>query len=121
MTGNCAALQVLADEPGYVQISVADAERLGIEDQELVWVSSRRGKVISRALVTERVNVGAVYMTYQWWVGACNELTIDHLDPISKTPEYKYCAVKVARIEDQEWAERNVEDQYSRLKAQMCY
>ncbi|VEB08223.1 formate dehydrogenase H, selenopolypeptide subunit [Klebsiella pneumoniae] len=26
-------------------------------------------------------------MTYQWWVGACNELTQDNLDPISKTPE----------------------------------
>ena len=40
-------------------------------------------------------------MTYQWWIGACNELTNDSLDPISKTPEFKYCAVKVERIEDQ--------------------
>nr|VXZ83815.1 Formate dehydrogenase H [Klebsiella pneumoniae] len=44
-------------------------------------------------------------MTYQWWVGACNELTRDNLDPISKTPETKYCAVKVEAIADQQWAE----------------
>ena len=119
MSGNCAALQVLADEPGYVQINVADAESLGIEDQELVWVASRRGKVMSRASVTDRVNTGAVYMTYHWWVGACNELTIDHLDPISKTPEYKYCAVKVEKVEDQDWAEGYVQEQYGLLKAQM--
>jgi formate dehydrogenase major subunit len=119
MTGNCAALQVLADEPGYLQISSANAGQLGIRDQELVWVSSRRGKVISRASVTDRVNTGAVYMTYQWWVGACNELTIHHLDPISKTPEYKYCAVAVQKIQDQAWAERFVEEEYSRIKAQM--
>jgi formate dehydrogenase major subunit len=119
MTGNCAALQTLADEPGYVQISEADAGKLGVEDQELVWVKSRRGKVISRASVTDRVNHGAVYMTYQWWVGACNELTIHHLDPISKTPEYKYCAVAVQKIEDQPWAERYVVDEYSRWKAEM--
>jgi hypothetical protein len=49
---------------------------------------------------------GAVYMTYQWWVGACNELTQDNLDPISKTPETKYCAVKVEAIADQRWAEQ---------------
>jgi formate dehydrogenase major subunit len=120
MTGNCAALQVLADEPGYLQISSADAKQLGIRDQELVWVQSRRGKVMSRAMVTDRVNQGAVYMTYQWWVGACNELTIHHLDPISKTPEYKYCAVKVLRVEDQDGAERYVQEEYSRLKGLMA-
>ena len=119
MTGNCAALQVLADEPGYLQICSADAGRLGIQDQELVWVSSRRGKVISRASVTDRVNAGVVYMTYQWWIGACNELTIHHVDPISKTPEYKYCAASVQKIEDQAWAERYVEDEYAKIKAQM--
>jgi formate dehydrogenase (hydrogenase) len=119
MTGNCAALQVLADEPGYMQINGSDAERMGVQDQELVWVSSRRGKVMSRASVTDRVNKGAVYMTYQWWVGACNELTIHNLDPISKTPEYKYCAVAVQRVEDQGWAERYVQEEYGRIKAQM--
>ncbi|MFS4685371.1 hypothetical protein ACL655_01320 [Klebsiella quasipneumoniae subsp. similipneumoniae] len=36
MTGNCAALAALADEPGYTQINTADAERLSIEDEELV-------------------------------------------------------------------------------------
>jgi formate dehydrogenase major subunit len=121
MTGNCAALQVLADEPGYVQISPFDAERLGVQDQELVWVSSRRGKVLTRAAVSDRINQGAVYMTYQWWIGACNELTVDHLDPIAKTPEYKYCAVKVERIADQNWAESYLQEQYSQLKMQMCY
>lgn len=119
MTGNCAALQVLADEPGYLQISSADAGKLSIQDQELVWVSSRRGKVISRASVTDRVNTGAVYMTYQWWIGACNELTIHHVDPISKTPEYKYCAVAVQKIEDQESAERYVQEEYAKIKSQM--
>ncbi|MBP2652794.1 MAG: formate dehydrogenase, alpha subunit [Firmicutes bacterium] len=119
MTGNCAALQTLADEPGCVQINSADAEKLGIKDQELVWVASRRGKVITRVLESERVNTGTVYMTYHWWIGACNELTIDHLDPISKTPEYKYCAVKVESIADQEWAEGYVQSEYGKLKKKM--
>ncbi|CFR09526.1 formate dehydrogenase subunit alpha [Yersinia kristensenii] len=119
MTGNCSALQTLADEPGYVQISPQDADKMHLQDQQLVWVESRRGKVITRVSVSERINVGAVYMTYQWWIGACNELTLDHLDPISKTPEYKYCAVKLEAIADQTWAENYVQQEYSQLKARL--
>ncbi|WP_145520018.1 formate dehydrogenase subunit alpha [Yersinia mollaretii] len=119
MTGNCSALQTLADEPGYVQISPQDADKMQLRDQQLVWVESRRGKVITRVSVSERINVGAVYMTYQWWIGACNELTLDHLDPISKTPEYKYCAVKLEAIADQGWAENYVQQEYSQLKARL--
>lgn len=119
MTGNCSALQTLADEPGYVQIHPDDARALGLRDQQLVWISSRRGKVITRAAVNERVNMGAVYMTYQWWIGACNELTIEHLDPISFTPEYKYCAVKIELIQDQTWAENYVQTEYSALKSKL--
>lgn len=116
MTGNCRPLQTLADEPGNVQINPEDAARLGIEHEELVYVESRRGKVITRADVTPRANKGAVYMTYQWWIGACNELTLDHLDPVSRTPEYKHSAVKVSKIANQSWAEQQVQKLYTELK-----
>lgn len=119
MTGNCAALQSLADEPGFVQINPTDAQLLNIRDKQLVWVSSRRGKVISRASISERINHGSVYMTYQWWVGACNELTQDNLDPISKTPETKYCAVKVEAIVDQNWAENYALESYQSMKTRL--
>ncbi len=116
MTGNCAALSALADEPGYVQINTEDAARLGIEDEALVWVNSRKGRVITRAQVSDRPNVGAVYMTYQWWIGACNELVTENLSPITKTPEYKYCAVRVEPIADQATAEHYVVEEYNKLK-----
>ncbi len=116
MTGNCAALSALADEPGYVQINTEDAARLGIEDEALVWVNSRKGRVITRAQVSDRPNAGAVYMTYQWWIGACNELVTENLSPITKTPEYKYCAVRVEPITDQSAAEQYVLEEYNKLK-----
>ena len=119
MTGNCRTLSQLEDEPGYLQINYKDAQKLCIKDNEIVRVSSRRGSVLTRALVTDRVQEGATYMTYQWWVGACNELTISSLDPISKTPEYKYCAVKVEKIEDQNYAEECVKNTYKDLRAKM--
>lgn len=119
MTGNCRTLSKLEDEPGYLQINYKDAQKLNLEDNEIIRVSSRRGSVLTRALVTDRVQEGATYMTYQWWVGACNELTVASLDPISKTPEYKYCAVKVEKIDDQNYAEECVKNTYKDLRIKM--
>ncbi len=120
MTGNCKALVALADEPGYVSMSPDDADARGIEEEQLVWVHSRRGKIIARAAVDERVNEGAVYMTYQWWVGKCNELTLHATDRESGTPEDKYSACQVEAIPDQAWAERHLQKLYGDLKAYLA-
>jgi len=119
MTGNCRTLRNLEDEPGWLEIAPADASALGIKHGEIVRVSGKRGSVLTRAKVTARVKKGAVYMTYQWWVGACNELTLGNLDPISKTPEYKYCACKVEAIKDQKAAWAEVNRQYDDLRKKM--
>ena len=55
-------------------------------------------------------------MTYQWWIGKCNELTIHKVDPVSHTPEDKFPACQVDAIADQVWAEGEVERQYTELK-----
>lgn len=74
---------------------------------------------MSRCNPTERVEPGASYMTYQWWVGACNELTIGKLDMQSRTPEYKYCACRIERIANQERAEAQIGQMYESIRAQM--
>jgi len=119
MTGNCRLLRNLEDEPGWVQMNPEDCARLKVKEGELVKVISKRGWSITRCLPTERVKAGAVYMTYQWWIGACNEMTICSLDPISKTPEYKFCACRVEKIADQAWAEKYVLDEYKKIRASM--
>lgn len=120
MTGNCPALATLADEPGFAQINPLDAEKYGLADGDLIYVAGRRGRVMTRAQVTERANRGAIYMTYQWWIGACNEITVDHLDPISKTPEYKYSAVRIEKIPDQAAAAKELETMYRELRERMA-
>lgn len=119
MTGNCRLLRSLADEPGYIYMNPADCKPLGLTKDELVRVVSRRGHTITRCLPTERVAKGATYMTYQWWVGACNELTNSVFDPKSHTPEFKYCACRVEKIADQTKAEQYVKDQYAAIRRQM--
>jgi len=119
MTGNCRTLRNLEDEPGWITMHPSDCEALDIKHGELVRVKNRRGSVITRCFVTERTPKGATFMTYQWWIGACNELTNSKLDPQSRTPEYKYCACKVEKIDDQEWAEQFVKEQYENLRERM--
>ncbi|MBX4366043.1 hypothetical protein K4H01_26875, partial [Mycobacterium tuberculosis] len=63
MTGNCAALQSLADEPGRVQMNPAEAPRRGTADTPLAAFSAQRRQVFSRADLSDRINPGVVYMT----------------------------------------------------------
>lgn len=120
MTGNCRMLASLEDEPGWIQMNPADCEELGIKQGELVKVINKRGWCITRCLPTERVAKGATYMTYQWWIGACNELTIGkNLDPVSRTPEFKYCNCRVEKMNDQEWAENYLITEYRKLREKM--
>ena len=103
-----------------MHISPADAAARGIKHEDMVWVYSRRGKIITRAFVDDRANEGAVYMTYQWWVGKCNDLTLHHVDERSHTPEDKYCAVEVELVDDQVWAEQHAEELYMELKGRLA-
>lgn len=66
----------------------------------MVEVSSRRGKVHARAVISHRSPQGTVFMTFHYAEAAANLLTPSNVDPIAKIPEYKVSAVKVAPIEE---------------------
>jgi formate dehydrogenase alpha subunit len=87
-----------------VEISIADAARLKLEDGQAVRVSSRRGSIVLRAWVTQRTTVGVVFIPMHFAEAAANLLTIDALDPLAKIPEYKACAVRIVPAGKQELA-----------------
>lgn len=80
-----------------VEVSHEDAASLGISDRDWVKVSSRRGEVKVKAKVTERSQEGNVFMTFHFQDALTNILTSEHRDPISGTPEYKACAVRIEK------------------------
>jgi formate dehydrogenase alpha subunit len=82
-----------------VEVSPEDAARLGLNGSHTVRVTSRRGEMVARALVTDRVSPGLIFGNFHF-PGAqnVNNLTIAALDPIAKIPEYKVCAVRVEAI-----------------------
>jgi formate dehydrogenase alpha subunit len=96
MTGRSEILNREAPE-GYIEINPSDAKELNIRHGNKVKVSSRRGQVITRALVTETVAPKVVFMPFNFGEAAANMLTNPDLDPVAKIPEYKVCAVSVER------------------------
>jgi len=101
MTGKTPEIDVIAPEC-LAEINPTDAERMGISEKSLVRISSRRGSVTMRATITERSQEGTVFTVYNFQETPVNYLTLDALDRLSKTPEYKLCAVKVALVQNEE-------------------
>ena len=79
-----------------VEISPCDAARRAIATGDSVRLVSRRGQMLARAMVTDRVAEGIVFGNFHFPGEAnVNNLTIRALDPIAKIPEYKVCAVRL--------------------------
>ena len=80
-----------------IEINPEDAKKLGIRNNDLVEVSSRRGTIKLKAEVTARVPRKVVFSTFHFSETPVNLLTNAAHDPVSGIPEYKGCAVKIRR------------------------
>ena len=96
-TGRCEGLNDLLGEE-TADISLADAESLGISHKERIKVRSRRGEVVVKANVTPEVPAGMVWMAFHFREGNANWLTNPAFDPDTLTAEYKACAVTIEKI-----------------------
>jgi formate dehydrogenase alpha subunit len=82
---------------GFVEINTKDAKKLSIAQGERVKVKSRRGEIEIKALVTDGIRPGVVFIPFHFAECAANELTGRNIDPEAKIPEFKVCAVKVSK------------------------
>ena len=98
-TRQSAILDSLASHE-QTEINPEDARSIGLNDGDELRVTSRRGSVVTRAKVTERVPAGILFMTFHFSETAANELTNSASDPISKTAEYKVCAIRIEKVSE---------------------
>lgn len=78
-----------------VQVHPRLAARLGVAHGDPVLVESRRGAVRFAADVSADIRADTLFAPFHWGGRqAANLLTIPALDPISKMPEFKVCAVR---------------------------
>lgn len=99
MTGRVPEL-LRANPYAYVEINPSDAQKLGIKPGDMVEIKSRRGVNILPAKVYEGPIQGMVFAYWhdQHADRMINKVTKDAIDPASKEPEFKICAVQVRRV-----------------------
>lgn len=83
-----------------LEIAREDGERIGLNGKQRVRVVSRRGEMIARAQISERVPEGLVFGNFHFPEDAnINNVTIAAVDPVAKIPEYKVCAVRLEAVD----------------------
>ena len=112
-TRNIPWLNELAPEP-TIEMPQALARQIDVTSGDVVKVSSARGEVVVKAVVTPRMQtlnvagkeVVVVWMPYCWGFKglstgpSVNHLTIDAVDPVAGTQETKACLVNVVKVRD---------------------
>ncbi|MEE9584136.1 MAG: molybdopterin oxidoreductase family protein [Candidatus Brocadiales bacterium] len=106
-TGRIPKLNNLAPD-NFAEVHPEDALSVGVTEGDEVRVESRRGSVLAKVRITDRVLASTVYMNMHYgsslWVGdgrLANIVTNPVYDKHSKQPELKFCAVKIAKTATQ--------------------
>ena len=89
-----------AQPEAFVELHPALARSMGIVEQDLVSLRTRRGSASARARLTPDIRPDTLFMAFHWdGAGRANLLTNPALDPDSKMPEFKVCAVRIDTTE----------------------
>ncbi|WP_329050329.1 molybdopterin oxidoreductase family protein [Streptomyces violaceus] len=97
-TRRVAELNAAAPGP-FVELHPRLAARLGAAEGDPVAVVSRRGRAVAPARITNAIRPDTVFMPFHWpGEGRANTLTNPALDPTSRMPEFKACAVRLEAV-----------------------
>jgi formate dehydrogenase major subunit/formate dehydrogenase alpha subunit len=83
----------------FVEIHPADARSREITDGDRVAVTSKRGRIECRAMVSRQVRRGCIWMPFHFAEARANLLTVDVGDTVTGTAEYKVCAAEVTLVQ----------------------
>ncbi len=88
------------DSPeAHIEVHSDLARHLGLAEGNLVRVISRRGEAIARARITHTIRPDTAFMPFHWsGVARVNSVTNAALDPDSRMPEFKVCAVRLEPV-----------------------
>jgi ferredoxin-nitrate reductase len=102
-TGKVKRLLTHIPQP-YLEMNKVDAYLRNLNDGDVAVIKSRRGEVQVKVKVTNTIRDGVVFLPMHWGkvlnndFGRANNITNDSIDPVSKEPDFKYCAVQVRKF-----------------------
>jgi assimilatory nitrate reductase catalytic subunit len=83
------------------EIHPATAERVGLVEGAPVRLTSRRGQATFTTRITRTIREDTIFVPFHWGGEQCaNLMTNDALDPVSRMPEFKVCAVRAEGLPD---------------------
>ncbi len=98
MTRRVKPIDIVSPE-AFIEINPEDARALNIDGGASVKVSSRRGSITLKAMVTKKLQKGLVFIPFHFREAAANVLTSSTaLDPVAKIPSFKVSAVRIEKI-----------------------
>lgn len=106
-TGKLGNLNKFSPTP-YMEINPDSAAAMGIHSMQYVRLVSRRGDAVVMAQPTHRVPRNMVFIPMHYH-DCVNRLSLGLLDPYSRQPAFKQCAVRIEHIDQKEAAKLNVE------------
>ena len=99
------APQLAEKQPeAFVEIHPRDARARDLQHGAAVEVSTRRGKVRCRAVLSRQVKKGCIWMPMHFAEARANLLTVDDGDIVTGTAEYKVCAAQVVGLGEDDLA-----------------
>jgi assimilatory nitrate reductase catalytic subunit len=95
-TRRISQLNEIMPEP-LMEIHPVTAQRYQLNNGDSVTLASRRGQAIFTVKVTEGIREDTVFVPFHWGGNqSVNRLTNPALDPVSRMPEFKVCAVRIS-------------------------
>ena len=90
----------------YMEMNPDAADELGVAHMGYVRLVSRRGDAVVMAQRTQRVPNNMVFVPFHFHE-CVNRLTLGLLDPHSRQPAFKQCAVRVEPVDQRQAAQRS--------------
>ncbi len=81
----------------FCEVNASDAAKIGVRDGEKIKVMTRRGELVVKAHVGDKVKPGRLWMPFHYPDSPTNILTNSAFDNITRTAEYKVCAAKIVK------------------------
>ena len=89
-----------AEPESYVEIHPEMARNFGIRAGDMVRLMTRRGDAVVKARLARTIRMDTLFVPFHWGGKGCaNLLTNAALDPVSRIPEFKACAVRIERAD----------------------
>ncbi len=97
-TRRVAELESMGSEP-LAEMHPIAAKRYSLSNGDKVALISRRGRAVAKVKITAAIRDDTIFVPFHWGgEQSINRVTSSVLDPVSRMPEFKVCAIRIEKV-----------------------